>query len=88
MLLKHIKNHKKRHLITIIDKIEFSAKNLTSNYGVLLLLNCTNEKGMLQALDKNLVFDNKSTEDIKMNHLIKLLCSGFVGTDKFERFFC
>jgi len=33
-----------------------------------------------------LVFDNKSTEAIKMNHLKTLICSGFVGADKLERF--
>ena len=33
-----------------------------------------------------LVFDNKSTEAIKMNHLKTLICGGFVGADKLERF--
>jgi len=28
-----------------------------------------------------LVFDNKSTEAIKMNHLKTLICGGFVGAD-------
>ena len=63
----------------MIAKIEFIAKNLTSNAGVLLLLNYTNEPGIFQALDEILVFDNKSTKDIKMNHLKTLICGGFVG---------
>jgi hypothetical protein len=33
-----------------------------------------------------LVFDNKSTAAIKMNHLKILICGGFVGADKLERF--
>lgn len=33
-----------------------------------------------------LVFDNKSTEEIKMNHLKTLICGGFVGADKLEKF--
>ena len=70
----------------MIDKIEFTAKNLTSNAGVLLLLNYTEEEGIFQELDKTLAFDNKSTEEIKMNHLKTLICGGFVGADKLERF--
>ena len=33
-----------------------------------------------------LCLDNKSTEEIKMNHLKTLICGGFVGADKLERF--
>lgn len=70
----------------MIDKIEFTAKNLTSNAGVLLLLNYTEEQRIFQELDENLIFDNKSTEEIKMNHIKTLMCGGFVGADKLERF--
>ena len=70
----------------MIDKIEFIAKNLTSKPGILLLLNYTNEQGIFQALDEILLFDNESTEDIKMNHLKTLICGGFVGVDKLDRF--
>ena len=45
----------------MFDKIEFTAKNLTSNAGVLLLPNCTNEQEIFQTLEEILVFDNKST---------------------------
>ena len=70
----------------MIDKIEFTAKNLTSNAGVLLLLNYTEEQRIFQAIDEMLVFDNKRTEAIKMNQLKTLICGGFVGADKLERF--
>jgi hypothetical protein len=63
----------------MIDKIEFIAKNLTSNAGVLLLLNDTEEQRIFQELDEMLVFDNESTEAIKMNHLKTLICGGLVG---------
>jgi len=58
----------------MIDKIEFTAKNLTSNVGVLLLLNYTEEQRIFQELDEILVFDNENTEGIKMNHLETLIC--------------
>ena len=35
----------------MIDKIEFTAKNLTSNTGVLLLLNYTEEQRIFQELE-------------------------------------
>ena len=59
-----------------IDKIEFTAKNLTSNAGVLLLLNYTEEQRIFQELDEMLVFDNESIEEIKMNYLKALICGG------------
>lgn len=51
----------------MIDKVEFTAKNFTSNLGVLLLLNYIEEQRIFQELDEMLIFDNKSTEAIKMN---------------------
>jgi len=65
--------------MTLIDKIEFTAKNLISNAGVLLLLNYTEEPRIFQAIDEMLVFDNEITEEIKMNHLKTLICGGLVG---------
>jgi len=70
----------------MIDKVEFTAKNLTSNAGVLLLLNYTEEQNIFQDLDEMLFFENQSTEAIKMNHLKTLMCGGFIGVDKLERF--
>jgi len=70
----------------MIDKIEFTAENLTSNAGVLLLLNYTEEQRIFQELDEILIFDNESTEEIKMNHLKTLICGGLLGADKLDRF--
>ena len=70
----------------MINKVEFTAKNLTSNAGVLPLLNYTDEQGIFQDIDEMLVFDSKSTEEIKMNHLKALICGGFIGANKLERF--
>ena len=46
------KNQRKEALNDMIDKVEFTAKNLTSNAGVLLLLNYTEEQRIFQELDE------------------------------------
>ena len=86
VVLSRLKTQRKGALNGTIDKVEFTAKNLTSNAGVLLLFNYTEEQRIFQAIDEMLVLDNKSTEAIKMNHLKTLICSGFIGADKLERF--
>jgi len=50
----------KRDLI-VINKIDFSAKNLTSNAGLFLLLENAKNNGIFEIIDNNLVFDNEST---------------------------
>ncbi len=40
---------------------------------------------MFQAIAEILVFNNESTEEIKMNHLKTLICGGLVGANKLER---
>lgn len=69
----------------MINKIEFSAKNLTSNSGLLLLLKHANKNGVFELIDRYLVFDNASTNKIKMNHIKTILCGNFIGIDKLER---
>jgi hypothetical protein len=69
----------------VINKIEFSAKNLTSNAGLFLLLEHANKNGIFDLIDHDLVFDNVSTNKIKMNHIKTMLCGNFVGIDKLER---
>jgi len=69
----------------VINKIEFSAKNLTSNAGLFLLLEHTNKNGVFDLIDHDLVFDNASTNKIKMNHIKTMLCGNFIGIDKLER---
>ena len=70
----------------MIDKVEFTIKNLTSMQGVLLLPNHTEEQRIFQTIAEILVFDNKRTEEINMNHLKVLICGGFADADKPERF--
>ena len=79
MVLSLLKTQRKGALNGMIDKVEFTAKNLTSNAGLLLLLNYIEEQRIFQAIDEMLVFDNESTEEIKMNHLKILICGGLVG---------
>jgi hypothetical protein len=69
----------------VINKIEFSTKNLTSNAGLLLLLEHANNNGIFDLIDHDLVFDNASTNTIKMNHIKTMLCGNFIGIDKLER---
>jgi hypothetical protein len=69
----------------VINKIEFSARNLTSNAGLLLLLEHATKNGVFDLIDNDLVFDNTSTNKIKMNHIKTMLCGNFVGIDKLER---
>ena len=69
----------------MINKIEFSAKKLTSNAGLLLLLEHANNNGIFDLIDHDLVFDNASTNTIKMNHIKTMLCGNFIGIDKLER---
>lgn len=69
----------------VINKIEFSARNLTSNAGLFLLLEHTRRNGIFDLIEHDLVFESKSTTKIKMNHIKTILCGNFVGIDKLER---
>jgi len=62
VVLSLLKTQRKGALNGMIDKIEFTATNLTSNAGVLLLLNYTEEQRTFQAIAEILVFDNESTK--------------------------
>jgi hypothetical protein len=53
----------------VINKIEFSAKYLTSNAGLFLLMEHTSKNGIFDLIDHDLVFENTSTSKIKMNHI-------------------
>jgi len=74
----------KRDLI-VINKIDFAAKNLTSNAGLFLLLENAKNNGIFELIDADLVFDNESTNKIKMNHIKTMLCGHFIGIEKLER---
>jgi hypothetical protein len=67
VVLSLLKTQRKGALNDIINKVEFTAKNLISNAGVLLLLNYTEEQRIFQELDEILIFDNKSTEFFRMD---------------------
>lgn len=83
----------------MIDKIDFAAKNLTSNAGLFLLLKNAKTNGILGMINTDLVFDmrsmqsNESTNKIKLNHIKTMLCGHFVlrpfgsgiGIEKLER---
>jgi len=69
----------------VINRIEFSARNLTSNAGLLLLFEHARRNGIFDLIDHDLVFENQSTNKIKMNHIKTMLCGNFVGIDKLER---
>ncbi len=69
----------------MIDRIEFTAQHLTSNAGLLLLLENTRKNGIFDWIDQELVFGALSTDQIKRNHIQTLLCGNFIGIDKLER---
>ena len=69
----------------MINKIDFAAKNLTSNAGLFLLLENAKTNGIFELIDTDLVFDNESTNKIKMNHIKTMLCGHFIGIEKLER---
>ncbi len=69
----------------MINKIDFKAKNLTSNAGIFLLFEHTKNEGIFELIESDLVFDNHSTNKIKMNHIKTMLCGHFIGIDKLQR---
>jgi hypothetical protein len=69
----------------MINKIDFKAKNLTSNAGLFLLLENAKSNGIFDFIENDLVFDNDSTNKIKMNHIKTAICGHFIGIDKLER---
>ncbi|HEX7393708.1 MAG TPA: hypothetical protein VF313_02175, partial [Anaerolineaceae bacterium] len=68
----------------MINKIDFAARNLTSNAGLFLLLENAKVNGIFELIDTDLVFDNESTNKIKMNHIKTMLCGHFIGIEKLE----
>ncbi len=69
----------------MINKIDFSAKNLTSNAGLFLLLEKSKSNDIFDIIEKDLVFESDSVNKIKMNHIKTMLCGHFIGIDKLER---
>lgn len=73
----------KRDLI-VVNKIDFAARNLTSNAGLLLFLENAKNDGIFERIDNDLVFDDESTNKIKMNHIKTILCDHLIGIEKLE----
>ena len=69
----------------MINKIEFKAKNLTSNAGLFLMLENTKNNGIFEMIENDLTFESASVNKIKMNHIKTMLCGHFIGIDKLER---
>ena len=69
----------------MINRIEFTANNLTSYAGLYPLLNYTKESGIMQLLEEELVFEKNTIERIKMKHITTMLSLHFLGADKLDR---
>ncbi len=69
----------------MINRIEFSANNLTSYAGLYPLMNYTREAGIIQLLEEELVFEKNSLERIKMKHITSMLSLHLIGADKLDR---
>ena len=69
----------------MVNKVEFSAKNLTSNAGLFLLFEYCKNNEIFDLISRDLVFDKDSTNKIKMNHIKTLMCGFFAGANKLER---
>lgn len=69
----------------MINKIDSNAKNLTSDAELFLILENAKSNGIFELIENDLVFDNDSTNKIKMNHIKTMICGHFIGIDKLER---
>ncbi|WP_313019763.1 IS1380 family transposase [Acetoanaerobium noterae] len=69
----------------MINKIEFKAKNLTSNAGLFLMLENTKNNGIFEMIENDLTFESASVNKIKMNQVKTMLSGHFIGIDKLER---
>lgn len=64
----------------MINKIDFNAKNLTSNAGLFLLLENVKNNAIFEMIENNLIFESDSVNKIKMNHI------AYTASMKFSRF--
>ena len=69
----------------MINKIDFAARNLTSNAGLFLLFENAKTNGIFDIINTDLVFDNESTNKIKITHIKTILYGHFIGIEKLER---
>jgi len=71
--------------VDVINRIEFSARDLILNAGLFRLLDHARSNGIFDLINRDLLFETQATNRIKMNHIKTMLCSNFVGIDKLER---
>jgi hypothetical protein len=64
-----------------INKLDFAARNLTSNADLFLLFENAKANRIFELIDIDLVFDDKSANKIKMNHIKTMLCGHFIEID-------
>jgi len=53
----------------LINKIDFKAKNLTSNAGLFLLLENAKSNGIFELIENELVFDDEPYKDYALRSL-------------------
>ncbi len=61
----------------MINKIEYSVRNLTSIAGLFILLEHANKIGIFDLIDKDLVIENISIKNIKTHHIKTMLWRNF-----------
>jgi hypothetical protein len=69
----------------VINKIEYSARNLTPDAGLFLLLEHAIKNGVFDLINHNLVLEGMSTNKIKMDHFKTVLYGNFIVIDKIIR---
>jgi hypothetical protein len=69
----------------MINKVEFTSRNLTPYGGLLPLFNYTEKEGIFQEIFDTVIFDSMHTEKIKMKHLKSIMALNFIGADKLSR---
>ncbi len=57
----------------MVNKLDFNAKNLTSNAGTYLLLEEAKNNGIFDLIENDPIFDNESADRIIMNHIKTML---------------
>jgi hypothetical protein len=69
----------------VLHNIEFSAKNHTSNAGLVELQEHGNMNGIFGMMASNRIFVNTSTNTVKMDPNKTMLCCKLVGFEKPDR---
>ena len=65
ILVKYLMRTKYLRRPAMINKIDFSEKNLTSNSGAIMLYSHTDDEGIFEMIDEEVNFHNPSINKIK-----------------------